>query len=293
MHLPHSRSVVRLVSVLSFALTLSLNPLGGVVHIEEVDPHPTLPRQYAPGSTATLATFDSLPADATFQWTHNDVPIPGATDSSLTLSSLSSQHSGNYRLIVTANGISEPSIETLPLNVLPFPTSALDPSFTSDLTSPQSARPIGFTADGGILVETTSAGVREIAHLDSTGKTSSSFTLPELAGTVLAALPNGGVIASAPPYRYNSDGSVGALTLPSDFDPTKPLSAAAVLPDGKFYLAQQSALNRFNADGSLDPTFSPPANSDNIVAQSLVLDPSGRLYATVVITVHVSGSEPT
>lgn len=277
-------------------LTLSLTRLLAAVHIGEVNPpNPSLPHQYAPGSTAAFTIFNSPPDDATFQWTHNDVPIPGATQPTLTLAHLSSLDSGNYRLVVTANGIVEPSVETLPLNVLPFPTSAVDLSFVSDLTFFHSARVIGFTPDNSILVEAKAIPVapRQIVLLDHAGKTQRSFTVSDLAGTILAGFSDGGVIISVPPYRLRSDGSAGVLALPADFDATKPLSAALVLPDGKFYLAQQSVLRRFNADGSVDPTFVFPGDPSSTVIQSIFPDATGRLYVTVVITVTPLGGSPT
>lgn len=279
---------------LCVGLAFSLISVSAAVHIQEVNPpNPALPRQYEPGSTATFASLDPHADGVTFQWTHNDVPIPGATASTLTLGPLSAHHSGNYRLIVTTHGIAETSVETLPLNVLPFPASAVDPSFVSDLISIQTARVIGFTSDGDIVVETKlDSSTRQIALLDYTGTTRHAFAVDNSVGATLAAFPDGGVITAAAPYRLQSDGSAGALTLPAEFDATQPLSAAATLPDGKFYLAQQSALARFNADGSVDPAFTFPQYPFALVIQSLRPDATGRLYVNVVITINSPGSSP-
>jgi hypothetical protein len=92
---------------------------------------PSLPRQYAPGSTIRF----SIPSYASYsspQWYHDDVAIPGATGSSLTIVNLTASNSGNYQVRGVSNGVADASaIQTI--NVLAFPPSPVDPTFQAQV----------------------------------------------------------------------------------------------------------------------------------------------------------------
>lgn len=251
--------------------------LTAAIEIEPSHRSLGLPRQYEPGTSLTFAPSSTIPTGS-LQWLHDDQSIPAATRSSLTLANLTAADSGNYRLRVThANGMVEYS-DTEVLNVLPFPPSPIDRSFSSKLPSGASVAAIGpFASDGSMIVRYTLNGETFTTRLAANGRQVDRFQFPSSAGAVLAGFPEGALLVSQSPYRLDREGDARPLALPAGFDPAKPLTAAAVAPDGKIYLAQESHLARLLADGSPDPefTFAHPLETG---ISALQFDNSGRVY---------------
>lgn len=254
-----------------------------------------LPRQYAPGSEVTLSV-NSLPAPTgQLQWLHDTAPVAGADQSTLQLTNLSAADSGNYRLRVT-NGSTVEYSDTATLNVLPLPSSPVDTSFTAPLFNPPNIQAVGpFADDGSMIVgHLSSSGEYSATRLNASGAIVSSFALPSSAGIVLAGFPDGGLLTSRAPFRVTANGTPIAFTLPAEFDSAKPLTAAMVLPGDKFLLAQNKRLARFNADGSLDATFTFSADDNPLTSiESLQSDLNGRVYVGGRVTNPVPTNFPT
>ena len=252
-----------------------------------------LPRQWAPGDSVTLKIMTSGASVDSYQWLHDDVPIPGATAASMTLSNLGNPDSGNYRLRITSGTTTEISDNTVTINVLPLPPSPVDTTFSSTLPSPanvSSVRP--FAADGSMIVSNfPSASTYQAFRLGSNGSLVSGFNFPSSAGLVLAGFPDGSLIVSNAPYRLNASGGTISFSLPTAFDATKSLSAAAVQADGKFYLAQGTTLMRFLSDGTVDPSFT-FADSFEAGISGLTLDRNDRLYVYGLRTNPTPGAFP-
>jgi hypothetical protein len=111
------------------------------------------------------------------------------------------------------------------------------------------------TNDGGVLAAISIGNDTHLARLSANGNLVREFALPSNEVVVLDAFPDGGVLVSKPPYRYDANGNAQTLALPAGFDGATSLNRATVLNDGRFFIAQGGKLARLNADGSLDSTF--------------------------------------
>ncbi|MCK0505535.1 DUF4347 domain-containing protein [Aromatoleum anaerobium] len=170
------------------------------------------------------------------------------------------------------------------------PDGSLDTSFDSDGTVTtdlgwygDEGRSVSVQADGKILVAGSSGGKTALARYNTDGKLDTSFSgdgkvttnlgegrsvTLQADGKILVAGSSNGNFALA---RYNTDGSLdtsfdndGMLT--TSFDPYSGEGrSVTVQADGKILVAGSNngdlALARYNTDGSLDTTFSPPENT--------------------------------
>ena len=221
--------------------------------------NPAFPQQYAPGSSIQLVPTTPV-TTGSCQWFHDGVVIPGASNSTLALGPLTATDSGNYQLVVATNGSTQTS-STLTINVLPFPPSPVDLTFTSGLPSDLTA-PVVFqgAADGSLMVQGNSyAGMlayNRVVRLNADGSRDPTVDLNIQYNQVLAVLPDGDLIMRQAPFRIRPDGSTGPFTLPAGFTTSLPLSFAAVQTDGKFLIVQTN-LVRLNPDGSVDTSYTP------------------------------------
>ncbi len=224
------------------------------------DPTQVRPLQSVPGAMVSFSSeaTGSLPTGA-LQWLHDDTPLAGQTQPSLTLPAVSASDSGNYRLRITTSDDAVVYSNTATLNVAPLPTSPVDVTFTF---SPDPARTVvsaevAWTfADGSLLANLSfQDGGTATIRLHRDGSIDPTYVFPADAGAVLAGGADGTLITSRWPYRLSSDGSPAALPLPVSFDPTKALEHAVIDRDGRIYVSQSQALARFTADGSLDADF--------------------------------------
>src|SRR4030095_11677755 len=65
-----------------------------------ISPHPVSQTRYW-GSSVTFTSGASGPGALDFRWRKDDVPIPGATNTSLTMTNLQITNAGIYTLVVT------------------------------------------------------------------------------------------------------------------------------------------------------------------------------------------------
>ena len=237
---------------------------------------PSLPRQYAPGSTIRFVINGPAPS-GTLQWYHNDLPISGATAAALTITNLATVDSGNYQLKSTSD-----RSQSLTVNVLPFPPNSVDTTFNAQIPSNLVAYQVfQGAADGSLIVQCYPTGSSPYANqfsvirLNADGTRDNSVSLQLNLNSVLAVLPGGDLIMSQSPYRLHVDGTPGSFTLPPGFMSMQPLTHALVQPDGKILLAQYAALARLNADGTTDATFTPSTAPGYI--RSLRLDQANRI----------------
>jgi hypothetical protein len=261
--------------------------LAAPVHALQIDATPNmfaspLPRQYAPGTSVTLQVIDPVAPSGQLVWLHNDQPIPGATRPTLTLSSVTALETGNYQLQATTGSVVQKS-NIVTFNVLPFPASPVDLTFTSSLSAATTgAHPLAFADDGSMVVLTSTAGgaSSEYVRLRADGSRDASFALaPSM--HVLTGWPDGRLITAEPPYRMKADGSPAALALPTGFDASKPLTGAWVQSDGKLLIAQDALLARLNADDSPDASFTFVPGTMTPRQLSVVgVDGTGRIYVS-------------
>lgn len=247
--------------------------------------NPAFPRQYAPGSALQFNVTPVAPAGALYQWYLNDAPIPGAIRESLSVASLTTANTGNYRVVVTTGGSIESSAFAT-INVLPFPALPLDLSFHPQLPAGLVPKAVMFGASNGSLIVTDAAG--RMIRLNADGSRDLSVDLGLGSRTLLAVLADGDLIVNQSPFRIHGDGSSGAFTLPTAFDGTQPLAAAVVQTDGKIIIGQGKNIARLNVDGSVDVTFTAPLAI--MAVRRLELDSSGR---TLVSSYDIRASQTT
>jgi hypothetical protein len=252
--------------------------LGAITISISRPPNPSLPI-YPPGATVTFSLI-SPPPVGRLQWFHDYAPIPGATGASLVLADVSTSQVGNYYLQAIAGDTFDVS-NTLPLNVLPLPPSRVDRSFVAELPSDVTyISSLTVPAGGKVVVQTRRGNTTlETVRLNADGRRDSSFVFPAAAGTILLEHTDGSLFVTNPPYRVNASGAALSIAFPAGFDATKSLSAAALQSDGKILIAQDGALGRLNADGSVDGSFgySNPATFPFFI-RSVTVDSSSRIY---------------
>ena len=241
---------------------------------------PSLPRQYAPGTSLQFAVSGSITGPS-LQWYHNDAPIPGATSSAYTITSLTAADTGNYEVRGTAQGAPDAS-RPITINVLPFPPSPVDPAFIPSI--PPELRPLEVfpgASDGSVIVQCYPAtdpynngDHLSVIRLNPDGSRDATVLLPTSPHSVTAVLPNGDLIVTGAPYRLQVDGTPGPFTLPAAFNAAAGLRAV-VQADGKILLFQNNLLARLNADGSTDAAFSAVPRPGSIYA--VRLDSAGRI----------------
>lgn len=258
--------------------------------------HPGFPHQYAPGTTITLRAVKSDPPSTTLQWRHNDVPIPGATDLELELRNLSAADAGNYQLVDIAQPVYAAS-NTLTINVLAFPASPVDRTFTYHPASAADSRTsvLGFFADGRAFVRSIyrpDESVRYHYRILRDGTVDRSFTYPSGNSAnfadFLAVYPaDGRVLLSASQSNLNrlaADGSPSPYPVPVEFTYTNSgypyMPAATVDGSGRALLAIRSRLARLNPDDRVDAGFSYVAPLDAQIRQ-LKLDRGTHLYVSL------------
>lgn len=244
-----------------------------VVHADSVtitasQANPAFAEQHVIGESLTVK-LKSTPTTVSYQWFHHDTPLAGATGTSVTFSSLTAADAGNYRLRVTAGSTTLLS-NTIVLNVVPAAASLLDPAYNYVVPAGATARLVGASNAGAVIVATQVSGSPpEIFRVRADGSRDPAFALPATVDRngfyVLGTFPDGGLLISGAPYRLNVDGSAGTLALPAGLPVGTGFSSGAIQANGSFLLATGDTLTRFKPDGSVDATFTytKPANVDN------------------------------
>ena len=228
------------------------------------------------GQLGSNATFSVTAAGTglTYQWRKDGIELPGATDSSLTVTNLQAADAGNYDVIVIGAGGSVTSaVAELSVNL-----ALLDPGFDpgADNTvltlSEQSA---GQIVAGGFFAHLGGQLRNNIGRLDAAGVADPGFD-PNADSNLFAQAvqPDGKIVVGGTftnlcgqvrnrIARLNADG-----TLDLDFNPGADgrVLALAVQSDGKILVggdftmlggAGHGKIGRLNADGTPDADFNP------------------------------------
>lgn len=100
-------------------------------------------------TAAVAVSGDATPADPTYQWTRDGVPIAGATGATLTRSGLTADDSGDYAVTVTAGATTLTSPPAVLLVATPEPGRLKNLSVRSVAGSGDAALVVGFVVAGG------------------------------------------------------------------------------------------------------------------------------------------------
>lgn len=216
-------------------------------------------RQDTIGSTVALRVLADGGGPFSYQWTHDDQPMAGATTDTLVLPSATTADAGVYRATVS-NGAgsitSAPAhLEIVPAADIPLVTYPAPAAF--DGTHPTAL----VSGGNGRMLVGSSGSVRRITadnQLDPTF--AADGVLPTI--DVLVRQSDGRILVggatdshTAAVLRLNDDGSRDA-TFAAAALPGATVSSIAVQADGKILLATNtSRLVRLNADGSNDASF--------------------------------------
>ena len=284
----------------SFGVTTSR-----LANLSVVDPfvsgHP-LSAQRAVGESATFSVEVRGTPPFSYQWFHNGTELPGATESSLTLTNVQPGQAGPYHVVVS-NAFSSAVSESANLTVN---TIYWNDSFQiSRLSQPTLC---ALQADRKILVagydwQNSSA----LGRFSVDGILDSSFH-PEIGNRPVALIVqedgklllhgNFSALPGSPSIlRLNQDGTFDEIFTPPIFSQGS-VSSILVQPDhtilvgGTFERVGQqfhSRLVRLHSDGTLDPTYNPEFRAGFRMA----LQPDGKLLVTAggsVARLHPDGS---
>lgn len=238
------------------------------------------------GSAATFSVAASATAGVTYQWRKFGQPIAGATSTTLTVPNLTLGDAGLYDVVVTTSGVAFPSTASRLDVQAPIVSATLltaSPNF-----APRFENDYAFferlirTPDGKIYISGEFSSLYGVlrpgfARLDAAGTLDTTF-------------------APAPVrHSYN----------------TARIYAVAAQADGRILIGGQfgtvggyprDGLARLNADGSVDPSFVPPANltnSERVLA--LAIQPDGKILVggsfndagVNIVRLHADGSRDT
>ena len=253
------------------------------------------------GTDVRLRTINSGASPISYQWTHDDVDLPGATQSELLLRAVVPSDAGSYGLrVTTATGTQRPT--PVELNILPGGRPPiLDTAF--DATLPVVPSLIVPQPDGKLLiagnfsVATNGGATSGLARLNRDGSLdpgfragpgipvlSSIYSFVPLADGRIYAQGNFTTIAGQPRpglARLLPDGSLAATFLP---DPSVSRYAAApwIAANGSLSIQTDLGIVRLLPSGTRDAAF-PLLPEDDLFG----LDSAGRL-----IIRHYAGSGP-
>jgi len=252
------------------------------------------------GDSVTFSVTAAGSAPLTYQWRKEELALPGATNSFLTLTNVQGSDEGNYGVLITNSwGAVTSAVAIL---IVKTPTSG---AFSASASGPIGA--IVVQSDGKIVVgggfSSLSGQSRSgLGRFNVDGTLDTSFTpgansyvvdrwrlRPFVASLVVQ--PDGKILVGG---TFDSLGglirtNLGRLnadtTTDPGFDPgpDDEVSCLSLQPDGKILvgggfskLAGQSRkfLGRLTSEGSLDPNFNPDANGS---VTSITLQPDGKL----------------
>lgn len=225
-------------------------------------------------------------ADASYQWAFQGAPLPGATQSVLSLPALTLAQSGAYTVMITAPGVLAAASVTLAVQpVAGYSPALVDPSFHGHLAEALlglEPLPNGQVLFGGntLLNSDGSSVPLPLGILDC----DQLIVQPDGKWIMVSGSSNG-----TRALRYNPDGSVDASFVLGVGVPAEGPGALALLPSGQFVYFQNagSVLQwwRLNSDGSADPTFAASPSTVPVPRGGLTpvvaTDASGRVYASV------------
>jgi len=247
------------------------------------------------GGTVTFTVLATGTPPLSYQWHHDNLPVPGAAGPSLTLQNLSEADIGNYA--VTATG-PHGSVTSLPAALL-VNTATIDPlnnSGAGNTVVSLLPEPDGRILVAGAFTTLDGQSRRRLGRLHADGTLDASFDPGANSWPYCLALqPDGKILVggaftnlAGQPRSYlgrlNPDGTADSAFVPVVGGGVSPSIYSLLLqPDGRILaggtftnLAGQprNRLGRLNPDGTLDTTFN--AGADNTV-YSLALQPDGKI----------------
>jgi hypothetical protein len=251
------------------------------------------------GQSIILTIGGRPAAEFNFQWAHNGVPIPGATNPNLVLRNVSAADGGEYEVTVLRRGGGSIFSVQVPAPVGP-PSLVVDPRFRTSAIQPGTVIPL---PDGRMLVLESG---HFLWRLRRDGSWDTDFK-PAVKPYWIALQPDGRILATYPllqtgltVVRLNPDGS-----LDSTFDASDSKGTIFVLPSGAIVRVVVSADNvatvvRLNPDGPRDlavgdmrvPLVRPGGRGTTSYSGSIIsaADDSGRLY--LAATAAADGLSP-
>ena len=209
-----------------------------------------MPSSVYVGQSLTLQIANAGAAPLSYQWQFAGMPIPGATQATLTLPNVQLLQSGQYSCTVSTVYASKTVSFALTVQLTPPSLGLVDLTFNAPLSAiPSAILPL---PDGRLLVA---------AAQDFVVAGQSQFGLA----------------------RLNSDGSVDS-TFRADVDPYDGVSQFLLQPDGKVVIVGWFTIHRstrpgpprLNPDGSRDATFAPDTGDYYDGKMPLVLLSDGR-----------------
>lgn len=257
---------------------------GGSIATAPLDPNLALEHDLAAtflADTIVLNATQRRPISGSFtrQWHLDGQPIPGATQSTLRLNTLTAAQNGIYTFTTTSpSGATSSASLTLDPQPNPASLNLVDLTFRPNLSAPPVA--IAPLADSRLYVAGQDA---TLLRLNADGSIDSTFAIP--AGT-LTGSPRALVVQSdnrlvvferltANPVTYRAIRFTSTGAIDATFRPHPALIADGdtpiLLADGRWLAVERrplaaptpqlnftAVLRRFNSDGTLDSTF-PPA----------------------------------
>ena len=216
-----------------------------------------------PGETATFNVAVLATSPLHYQWRKNGNDLPGATLPSLVLTNSQQADIASYDLVLTnAFGVVTSAVALLVVNRATV--DAFNPG-TDGYTSRLAIQPDGKILVRGSFSNIGGEPVTNLARLNTDGSLDDTFSPPSVVGNVYSvALQNdgkiligGGCWTEGPVsrtnlIRLNRDGSID-----TNFNAggTHWKGTTAVQPDGRIVAGGGYGIERFQTDGTPDPTF--------------------------------------
>ncbi|MBE7502007.1 MAG: immunoglobulin domain-containing protein [Verrucomicrobiales bacterium] len=261
-------------------------------------------QQVNAGLAASLTVVATGNPPVAYQWTVDGQPVPGGTNSTLTLPVVRPEQAGDY-VVTVSNAADTVASGPVAFTVLPEAPAAgsLDLAFNSAQGPNGTVRALALQPDGRALIGgafTTVDGQprSRVARLLSNGSVDPSFA--PLSGTShevtsLALLPDGRILIGGDFLTYNgaprariarilADSSLDTSFVPG-LGANNTVDAVAGQSDGKVLIGgvfttvggeTRNYLARLNADGSLDAGFNPPGGASGRV-RTIVVVAGGKI----------------
>lgn len=241
-----------------------------------------------------VSAFGQLPL--AYQWLKDGVALANATNRTLSLTNLPLVAAGNYSVRVIGGDGSTATSSPATVTVIPAPGST-NASFKPGLfttTSFTQFRDIEFLPNGQILVggnfSTSASGGPNagLARLNADGSVDGAFQFNGADLTEFVALErqlDGRLVILV---RLNAGGGPYVVRRLREHGARDDTFAEATVTfgadlklasDGGVLVIGQSGIERFNSNGTPDTGFNQRARLNN-PAQSLAVDPAGRIYVT-------------
>ncbi len=245
------------------------------------------------GGSATFTAAAAGTPPLSYQWRRNGIAIPGATWTSLLLTSIQAGDAGGYDMVVTnAFGLATSTVALL--------NQELAGANGDVLTLAQ--QPNGKILVGGSFTTLGGQSRSNIGRLNADGTVDASFSLGASSAVLcFVAQANsrivvGGAFSALGGQsrsnigRLNADGTVDGSFDPGADDSVFSLAAQAdgkILVGGRFTTLggqSRSSIGRLNANGTVDVSFSPEVRGDYAYVYSLAVQSDGKILVGGIFT---------